>query len=114
MEAQFPEIAALVLRSPAPVESGAHIYLTMKDSEVLASFPKESAELLAYLMRHAKPEFDSPVYAMVRQLAPAINDRTKLFEVCDELTRQGSSGVDYLRSFIESPTPWNPDLDQDI
>jgi hypothetical protein len=114
MGAQFPEIVDLALRSPAPVKSGAHLYLTMKDSNVLASFPKESAVLLAHLMRHATPEFDTPVYDMVRRLAPVLDDRTKLFEICEELTRQGSTGVDYLRSFIESPTPWNPDLDQDL
>jgi hypothetical protein len=113
MGAQFPEIVAFALRSPAPVKSGAHLYLTMKDSDVLALFPKESAELLAYLMRHASPEFDAPIYEMVRRLAPVLDDRTKLFEVCEELTPQGSAGIDGLRSFVESPIPWTPNLDQD-
>jgi hypothetical protein len=114
MGPQFPEIVALVLRSPDPVKSGSHLYLTMKDSDVISAFPKESAELLAHLMRHATPEFDGPIYSMVRQLAPMLDDRTKLFEVCEELTRQGSAGVDHLRSFIEFPTPWNPDSEQDL
>jgi hypothetical protein len=81
---------------------------------VISAFPKESAELLAHIMRHATPEFDGPIYSMVRQLAPMLDDRTKLFEVCEELTRQGSAGVDHLRSFLEFPTPWNPDLEQDL
>jgi hypothetical protein len=114
MGGHFPEIVALALRSPAPVMSGSRLYLTMKDSDVLGLFPKESAELLAHLIRHASPEFDTPVYEMVRRLAPVLDDRAKLFEVCEELIRQGSGGVDALRSFIESPTPWAPNLDQGV
>jgi hypothetical protein len=106
MTAIFTEIVHLILRSPAPVGSGTLLYSTMETSEALDQFPSDAAALLAHLMKNAPPDFDSPVFQMVRKLAPLVDDKTKLVEVCEELARHGSSGADQLKTFVElAPDP---------
>jgi hypothetical protein len=60
MTVVFEEIVALILRSLAPVGSGTYLYSTMETSDALDNFPAVAATLLAHLMKHAPPEFDSP------------------------------------------------------
>ena len=102
MTVVFAEIVSLILRSPVPRGSGTYLYSMMETSDALDSYPAEATTLLAHLMKHAPPEFDSPVFPMVRELAPLVNDKTKLIEVCEELARNGSTGADSLKKFVES------------
>jgi hypothetical protein len=61
MTVVFAEIVSLILRSPVPVGWGTGLYGTMETSIALDSSSAEAATLMTHLMKHAPPEFDTPV-----------------------------------------------------